>query len=161
MIALLIPIIWKGTGYHLLVSDILEVEEITLVLIWIVVEVICRVTCLGKEAWLTWHRWSVRWRSLRRIIGLHSLPLIFQLLHLTKDFVQQLLTFIFSFSCLNNIHGALTVHKVCGTYNMHSNYWNTYLVFQKFHSLCHASTTWSYSGCISAYQALTSPGAAC
>ena len=33
MIALLIPIIWKGTGYHLLVSDILEVEEITLVLI--------------------------------------------------------------------------------------------------------------------------------
>lgn len=33
MIALLIPVVWKRTGYHLLVSDILEVQEITLILI--------------------------------------------------------------------------------------------------------------------------------
>ena len=33
VIALLIPVVWQRTGYHLLICDVLEVEEVALVLI--------------------------------------------------------------------------------------------------------------------------------
>ena len=53
MVAFLVAVVRERTGHHLLVSDVLEVEELALVLILLVVETLACIRSLGEEASLT------------------------------------------------------------------------------------------------------------
>jgi len=60
MVALLVAVVWQGASNQLLVGNVLEVQELTLVLILLVVEALASVGGLGEESGLARYRGAVR-----------------------------------------------------------------------------------------------------
>ena len=60
MVAFLVAVVWQRASDHLLVGDVLEVQEFTLVLILLIVKPLPSVRRLAEEAGLAAHRRPVR-----------------------------------------------------------------------------------------------------
>lgn len=88
VVALLVAVVREWARNHLLVRNVLEVQELTLVLILLVVEALPRVTCLREEASLTRDRRAVSRASCRRgSVGRNAVALVFKLLQFGEKLV--------------------------------------------------------------------------
>ena len=122
MVALLIAVVRETARDHLLVGDVLEVQELALVLILLVVEALARIGSLGEEAGLARDGGAIgRAGGRRGRVRRDTVPLVLQLLQLGEELVEELLALVLLLDGLDDGHGALTVDEVCGAYRAQKN----------------------------------------